>query len=83
MDTSEARLAPISLAHDELLTLIEPTTGPITDLRMRVTDERGAFTWTAIRSTSGETVTGTCKVTLTATDAGINVEISAAIDGRS
>jgi hypothetical protein len=47
MDDPNAHLDPITVPHNELLALIEPTTGPLTDLRLRLVDERGGRRGTA------------------------------------
>jgi hypothetical protein len=83
MNTPEAQPDPIVLAQNELIALLEPKTGPITDLRLRPVDGRGAFQWTATQSESGETVTGTCAVKIVALGDGISVEITATIDEPS
>jgi len=46
MDTPEARPDPIVLAQGERLALLEPKTGLITDVGVRLIDERGRFAWT-------------------------------------
>jgi hypothetical protein len=67
MDTPEAQPDPMVIAQNELRALIEQKTGPFSDLRLRLIDERGVFGWTATLVESRVDITGTCTLTL-ATD---------------
>ena len=71
MDTPEAQPDPIVIEQGELLALLEPRTGPLCDLRLRLIDERGTFAWTGTVVGTGEAITGTCAMML-ATD-GVNI----------
>jgi hypothetical protein len=67
----EAPLDPVVLARADLLAMIEPRIGPVSDLRFRAVDKRGAFEWAAMLVGTGEAITGTCALAL-ATD-GVNI----------
>jgi hypothetical protein len=79
MNAFDMQPDPMVLTQGELRALIEQTTGSVTDLRLCLIDQRGQFAWTG----TAEAITGTCKVTFTATDAGIAVEIAATVDAGS